>query len=69
MPGKNSYRRGRSASLFIMPAHRGRRIASDLLFAIEGHFARVGITRVRIASLHFDFVGDIDRLFAGGSPS
>ena len=44
------------------PAHRGRRIARDLLFAIAGHFAGVGITRVRIASLHFDFVGDIDRL-------
>ena len=52
-----------------MQAHLGRRIASYLLFAIAGHFAGVGITRVRIASLHFDFVGDIDRLFAGGSPS
>jgi hypothetical protein len=52
-----------------MPAHRGRRIASDLLFSIEGHFAGVGITRVRITSLHFDFVGDIDRLLPPGSPS
>jgi len=52
-----------------MQAHLGRRIASYLLFAIAGHFAGVGITRARIASLHFDFVRDIDRLFAGGSPS
>jgi len=44
-------------------------LQANLLFAIEGHFAGVGITRMRIASLHFDFVGDIDRLFAGGSPS
>ena len=65
MPGKNSCRRGCSASLFIMQAHLGRRIASYLLFAIAGHFAGVGITRARIASLHFDFVRDIDRLLQG----
>jgi len=65
MPGKNSCRRGCSASLFIMQAHLGRRIASYLLFAIAGHFAGVGITRARIASLHFDFVRDIDRLLPG----
>jgi len=47
----DSHRAGYVSDICIMPAHRGRRIASDLLFAIERHFAGAGITRVRIASL------------------
>jgi ribosomal protein S18 acetylase RimI-like enzyme/catechol 2,3-dioxygenase-like lactoylglutathione lyase family enzyme len=47
----DSRRAGYVSDICIMPAHRGRRIASDLLFAIERHFASAGITRVRIASL------------------
>ena len=45
----DSRRAGYVSDICIMPAHRGQRIAADLLFAIERHFA--GITRVRIASL------------------
>jgi ribosomal protein S18 acetylase RimI-like enzyme len=47
----DSRRAGYVSDICIMPAHRGCRIASDLLFAIERHFAGAGITRVRIASL------------------
>jgi ribosomal protein S18 acetylase RimI-like enzyme len=47
----DSRRAGYVSDICIMPAHRGRRIAGDLLFAIERHFASAGITRVRIASL------------------
>ena len=47
----DSRRAGYVSDICIMPAYRGRRIASDLLFAIERHFATAGITRVRIASL------------------
>jgi ribosomal protein S18 acetylase RimI-like enzyme len=47
----DSRRAGYVSDICIMPAHRGHRIAADLLFAIERHFAGAGITRVRIASL------------------
>ena len=44
-----SRRVGYVSDICIMPAHRGRRIAHDLLREIERHFAGAGITRVPIA--------------------
>ena len=47
----DSNRTGYVSDACVMPAYRGRRIASKLLSAIERHLAGPGITRVRIASL------------------
>jgi GNAT superfamily N-acetyltransferase len=47
----DSNRVGYVSDICVMPAYRGRRIAVELLSAIERHLARTGITRVRLASL------------------
>ena len=48
---KDSNRTGYVSDVCVMPAYRGRRIAGELLSAIERHLAGPGITRVRIVSL------------------
>ena len=47
----DSNRLGYVSDICVMPAYRGQRVAVELLSAIEGHLARTGITRVRLASL------------------
>ena len=64
----DSRRAGYVSDICIMPAHRGCRIASDLLFAIERHFAGAGITRVRIASLVANASAQADYRQAGYQP-
>jgi ribosomal protein S18 acetylase RimI-like enzyme len=47
----DSNRTGYVSDVCVMPAYRGRRIAGELLSAIERRLAGAGITRVRIISL------------------
>ena len=35
----------------MLPAYRGRRVASRLLEALESHLSRGGVTRIRIGAL------------------
>jgi ribosomal protein S18 acetylase RimI-like enzyme len=39
------------SDIFVAPSHRGRRIASELLDALQRRLAQPGITRLRIAAL------------------
>jgi ribosomal protein S18 acetylase RimI-like enzyme len=47
----DSNRFGYISDICVMPAYRGQRIALQLLFNLERHLLRAGVTRVRIASL------------------
>jgi ribosomal protein S18 acetylase RimI-like enzyme len=47
----DSNRFGHISDLCVMPAFRGRRIATRLLDGIERHLRRAGITRLRINAL------------------
>jgi ribosomal protein S18 acetylase RimI-like enzyme len=47
----DSNRAGYVSDVCVMPSYRGRRIAGQLLLAIESHLASAGITRMRITSL------------------
>jgi ribosomal protein S18 acetylase RimI-like enzyme len=47
----DSNRFGYVSDVWVMPVFRGRRIATQLLQAIEAYLAGFGITRLRIASL------------------
>jgi ribosomal protein S18 acetylase RimI-like enzyme len=47
----DSRRYGFVSDVCVLPAYRGRRIASRLIEALITHFRRAGVTRVRICSL------------------
>jgi phosphinothricin acetyltransferase len=47
----DSRRFGLVSDICVLPAYRGRRLASRLLVAIERHLAGEGITRVRLGVL------------------
>ena len=47
----DSRRFGLVSDICVLPAYRGRRLASRLLAAIETHFSSKGVTRVRLGVL------------------
>jgi ribosomal protein S18 acetylase RimI-like enzyme len=47
----DSNRFGYISDICVMPAYRGRRIASRLLYELEKHLGRAGVRRLRIGSL------------------
>jgi len=47
----DSNRFGYISDVCVLPAYRGRRIASQLLNVLEKHFSRAGVKRMRINAL------------------
>jgi ribosomal protein S18 acetylase RimI-like enzyme len=64
----DSNRFGYVSDICVMPASRGRRIAAELLAAIEQHLARAGIARVRLASLAANIAAQAAYQRAGFTP-